>query len=890
MLLDRRILWLFCLGVLFSTANAAVSLYYTTTWEQPYMHYSTDGVTWTTAPGEPFVPVDPAIYPGSWYWSSPDATELEFVPNDGQGHWDHPPSGSGVEGNYFIGKYGSYFLKNGVISHTHLDPCPEDCGEGICDTQSGVCICPSDAVGPACEISTDCPVGPDGTQCSGNGTCLLTGVCFCDAHFATCATDGPCATDLRNDDYNCGKCGAVCAPDATLGVATAFCLSSSCVATCADGLVLCPDNSRCVSDLSQCPVEPLPGCQVYDYNNCPGQDYWTPESFDANRWQTPGPNADGYRPAWAGMSRMVSFADTVYAADHKSATVSFVTTTNPRNPPQSIHYVLVPADTSVQPLSTRTPVVHLNAGDLIARGPIEVYAVIDSPNGNVIEDLKPDSGVDRLYIGGLDFVWNVPEVAPRTGDYRNGQKGAVVDMFMWPYADIAKECAFIGAAGYLAVKISPPQETVLSSQLMDGRQNPWYFSYQPVSYHLDGRGGSRSELREMVYACRQAGVRVVTDLVVNHFIGAGNDISQFDHRDTHCVTWPSKSSTRALAVADGASPAFSQSFGYHPNPATGQGPIQEFPAAALGPLNFHCSSPISSWTDPHELNFGWLSGLVDVATEQEYVRQRIAAYCTDMLSLGVSGFRMDAAKHICPTDLGAIYGHIRNNMGGSLPPDFKAWLEVLIGGEADLLLCNANSGYSYSAGLVDALKANGLSDAEVDMVTIWYSAYPKEPYVDCGMVSTHRLTVQLDDHDQSYNEGAASRDMGNAGSVLVHDKDIGKHRGFEVQLFSSPPGAANNDDDYPIRVVLSGYWYGQNGSMDPPDGLSDCSLCEVTCTGCKTRTYNAAYVPGIAGYSSPSGNDAWTRVHRDRDIINAMRGWIHLPALSQNDFNTISQL
>jgi alpha-amylase len=51
------------------------------------------------------------------------------------------------------------------------------------------------------------------------------------------------------------------------------------------------------------------------------------------------------------------------------------------------------------------------------------------------------------------------------------------------------------------------------------------------------------------------------------------------------------------------------------------------------------------------LNNGWLVGLSDLDTESEYVRQRIASYLTDLLGIGFSGFRMDAAKHIYPESL-----------------------------------------------------------------------------------------------------------------------------------------------------------------------------------------------------------------------------------------------
>ena len=51
---------------------------------------------------------------------------------------------------------------------------------------------------------------------------------------------------------------------------------------------------------------------------------------------------------------------------------------------------------------------------------------------------------------------------------------------------------------------------------------------------------------------------------------------------------------------------------------TDKPPSQEFPAAAYGPQDFHCEQPLNSWTDPVQLNAGWLSGLVDLNTEREY--------------------------------------------------------------------------------------------------------------------------------------------------------------------------------------------------------------------------------------------------------------------------------
>ena len=38
--------------------------------------------------------------------------------------------------------------------------------------------------------------------------------------------------------------------------------------------------------------------------------------------------------------------------------------------------------------------------------------------------------------------------------YENDQKGSIVEMFGWPYNDIAEECDFLAKAGYMGVNVS----------------------------------------------------------------------------------------------------------------------------------------------------------------------------------------------------------------------------------------------------------------------------------------------------------------------------------------------------------------------------------------------------------------------------------------------------
>jgi glycosidase len=53
---------------------------------------------------------------------------------------------------------------------------------------------------------------------------------------------------------------------------------------------------------------------------------------------------------------------------------------------------------------------------------------------------------------------------------------------------------------------------------------------------------------------------------------------------------------------------------------------------------------IVDWGNKTEIQTCQLENLADLNTETEYVRSRLAQYGNDLLSLGVAGFRLDAAK------------------------------------------------------------------------------------------------------------------------------------------------------------------------------------------------------------------------------------------------------
>lgn len=45
--------------------------------------------------------------------------------------------------------------------------------------------------------------------------------------------------------------------------------------------------------------------------------------------------------------------------------------------------------------------------------------------------------------------------------------------------------------------------------------------------------------------------------------------------------------------------------------------------------------------------------------------------------------------------------------------------KVLLGGESDMLMCDAQSGYNYGAGLVAEMQKQGLTDDEILKIKVW---------------------------------------------------------------------------------------------------------------------------------------------------------------------------
>jgi alpha-amylase len=68
-----------------------------------------------------------------------------------------------------------------------------------------------------------------------------------------------------------------------------------------------------------------------------------------------------------------------------------------------------------------------------------------------------------------------------------------VQMFLWNFNSISRECEYLGDAGIDWVLVSPPQEHIQGEQ--------WWVGYQAVSYQLESQLGTQSEFEAMVKTC-----------------------------------------------------------------------------------------------------------------------------------------------------------------------------------------------------------------------------------------------------------------------------------------------------------------------------------------------------------------------------------------------------
>ncbi|XP_029405441.2 alpha-amylase A [Bactrocera dorsalis] len=297
-------------------------------------------------------------------------------------------------------------------------------------------------------------------------------------------------------------------------------------------------------------------------------------------------------------------------------------------------------------------------------------------------------------------------------NYASGRT-TMVHLFEWKWNDIAAECEnFLGPKGYAGVQVSPVNENIVANN------RPWWERYQPISYLLTTRSGNEQQFANMVRRCNDVGVRIYVDVVFNHM-----------------------AADRANARGTAGSTA---------NPGS-----KSFPAVPYSSTDFHTTCTINNYNDANQVRNCELVGLKDLDQSKSWVRDRILDFLNKLINLGVAGFRVDAAKHVWPSDLKTIYNRFNNLntqhgfAAGSRPFIYQEVVDL--GGEAISKYEYTDLGvvteFLHSASIGKVFRGGD----QLRWLTNWGTAW--------GFLPSTSAFVFVDNHDNQRGHGAGGSDV-----------------------------------------------------------------------------------------------------------------------------------
>jgi len=384
-----------------------------------------------------------------------------------------------------------------------------------------------------------------------------------------------------------------------------------------------------------------------------------------------------------------------------------------------------------------------------------------------------------------------------------GGKQVIVHLFEWSWDAIAKECEeVLGPKGFCGVQVSPPMEHIQGGQ--------WWTRYQPVSYKLESRSGNRGQFQSMVQRCRNAGLMVIADMVINHMTGHGSS-----------------------GQGTGGS-------GFN-------GGNLDYPGVPFGGGDFHqpyCE--INNYQNVDEVRNCYLVTLNDLDGGKDYVRGKIADYFNDLMSIGVSGFRVDASKHMWPGDLEAIQGRINGD-----PLVFHEVIDM--GGEP------ISTNEYFGVGKVTEFRACN-----------WVGSCIRNNDFGClegfgnGLSDGLHAVVFVDNHDNQ-------RGHGGGGNILTY-KDDYQYKLASAFMLAQP---------YGFKRVMSSYYF-DNTDQGPPGNDPGCGNGWV----CEHRWSTTVNMAKFANVVAGTGIENWQNFGGSLGFSRGNKGFFAMGDLNNVEFYT----
>ncbi|WP_439651430.1 alpha-amylase family glycosyl hydrolase [Photobacterium atrarenae] len=210
----------------------------------------------------------------------------------------------------------------------------------------------------------------------------------------------------------------------------------------------------------------------------------------------------------------------------------------------------------------------------------------------------------------------------------------ILHAFDWPYHRVTAHAQAIADAGFKAVLVSPPMKSLRASPA-----TPWWQRYQPQDYRvIDNQLGNTEDFRQMTASLKALNLEVYADVVFNHMANESKTRCDLHYPDQTVLRDYQQQAAHYESLklfGDLSEPLFTE---------------QDFVSAF----------PIRDWTDPWQVQHGRISGgqedpgLPTLSCNENVVKAQ-QAYLRALKTMGVSGFRIDAAKHMTLTHLKQVW-------------------------------------------------------------------------------------------------------------------------------------------------------------------------------------------------------------------------------------------
>ena len=431
----------------------------------------------------------------------------------------------------------------------------------------------------------------------------------------------------------------------------------------------------------------------------------------------------------------------------------------------------------------------------------------------------------------------------------------ILHAFNWEYNEVAEKAQEIANLGYKKVLVSPAYKST---------GNEWWARYQPQDIRvIDNPLGNTHTFKAMVKALKDRGVETYADIVFNHM---ANEAYQRDD-----LNFPG-----AAVLAQYA------------NNATLSESIKLFGDITdnfLAAGDFQAAGCISDYTNVHQVQTLRLCGgngdpgLPDLDANNWVVEQQ-KSYVKKLKSFGVTGFRVDAAKHMTNYHINAVF-----------TPEIKANVHVF--GEI-ITLGGAGQG-DYDNFLVPYLNQTGHAAYDFPLFNQMFNALKfagsmsslVDPTAYGQALAGDRAITFSVTHDIPLNQGFRHQIMDETDEKLANAYVFGRDGGLPLVYSDHNESGDNRWIDFYKRGDIKGMLKFHNGTQGQRMQVINHNDCMIL--------FKRDHA-GVVGINKcGNGQDVWVNTAKDNlywhrnyrdvlsnDVQNISSQWhkFYLPARS----------